>query len=411
MKKRLNIKRISKLLIITLIVIPTIFFLNKLMKKEHEVVYEVRDYQIKESFSIKNKKHHYDLIIKQGKNNYTVTLNHNLQKQKKIVKEIKLYKEKGLTCIIPIYKKKIPLNIYCTLGNQQVTTDYLVKSSNKNFSKLLKKATKYNPEIPTLSTKKKKYKKISVYKENLSSENKYIIWDYKGIYILEKDNYRYQKILDYDLYDNIMSTIVDKYFVIFENTSVNGIENIYYYDLKKDKLRKYKLEKKISKDSYINGVENNLIYVTDRKEKKQFTINIKKQELLEVGNPENGYLKYFNSKSKILSTSDFFMQDQLFSNEIIKDKDISKENLKREYNNYYYLEDNKMYKNMEYNKKNSVLLFELKNIKEWKIVNGNITLISDDKLYVYNDKTGLRPIIESNELKYNHKNICLIWSR
>jgi len=411
MKKKPKIKRIFKLLIIALIIIISIIFFGKLLKKEHNITYHVNNYQIKESFSIKDKKHYYDFTITKGKKNYIVTLNNNFHKQKKIIKEIKSYKEKDLSCIIPIYKKETSLNIYCELKNQQATPDYLIKSNNKEFQKILKKAAKYNLEIPKSSLKIKKYKKVSVYKDNLSSENKYIIWDYKGIYILGKDNYQYQKIFNYDLYDNIMSTIVDKYFVIFENTSVNGIENIYYYDLEKDKLKKYQLEEKISKDSYINGVEDNLIYVTDRKKKKQFTINIKKEKILEVGNDEIGYQKYSNNKLQVLSISDFFMKDQFFSNESIKDKDLSKEDLRKENNSYYYLEDNKMYKVMDYNKENPILLFELKDIKEWKIAEENIVLISKNKLYVYNEKTGLQPIVSSNELNYNYKNICLIWKK
>ena len=54
--------------------------------------------------------------------------------------------------------------------------------------------------------------------------------------ILKNNSYSYQKILNEDLYDNIMSTIVDKYYVLFENTSVNGIEKVYYYDLEKEIL-------------------------------------------------------------------------------------------------------------------------------------------------------------------------------
>ena len=46
-----------------------------------------------------------------------------------------------------------------------------------------------------------------------------------------------------------MSCIVDKYYVLFENTSVNGIKNIYYYDFKKNKLKIYKPEIILSKDT------------------------------------------------------------------------------------------------------------------------------------------------------------------
>ena len=68
--------------------------------------------------------------------------------------------------------------------------------------------------------------------------------------ILNNKELKYQKILNYDLYDNIMAVSIDRYYVLFENTDVNGIKNIYYYDSKNKKLNTFKLKEKLSKDSY-----------------------------------------------------------------------------------------------------------------------------------------------------------------
>ena len=75
-----------------------------------------------------------------------------------------------------------------------------------------------------------------------------------------------------------MSIIRYKYFVLFENNHVDGIKNIHYYDFEKDKLKIYNPEIVISKDFYINGVVDNLIYVTDNKNKKEYTIDLKKEK-------------------------------------------------------------------------------------------------------------------------------------
>ena len=257
----------------------------------------------------------------------------------------------------------------------------------------------------------KKYKNLSIYKNNIKDNYKFIIWDYKGIYILSNNSQHYQKILDYDLYDNLMSVVVDNYYVLFENTSVNGIKNIYYYDLKKDKLSKYELKEKISKDSYINGIVNGLIYVTDKKEKKQYTINIKKKKIEEVGNEELKYQKYTNQKLNLLSKSDFFMKEQYFSNEQLNIEKMDSKDIKQEYNYYYYLNGNKFYKALDTHKNNPILLFELNNIKEWSIIDRDILLISKDTVYLYNEETGLRKILETNELNYNYKNISKLWKK
>ena len=61
------------------------------------------------------------------------------------------------------------------------------------------------------------------------------------------------------------------------------------------------------------------------------------------------------------------------------------------------------------NNENNVLLFGLNDIKKWYVYEKDILLISNDELYLYNDKTGLRKIIEYNELKYNDDNLALFW--
>ena len=199
-----------------------------------------------------------------------------------------------------------------------------------------------------------------------------------------------------------MSTIVDKYYVLFENTSVNGIEKVYYYDLEKEKLKEFNLNEVISKDSYINGTYKSYIYLTDRKEKKQYKLNIKTKKIEQVNNGDVNYLYYKNDNFQKMNKTEFFKEDMLFKN--------YNENKKYEDSKYYYYyENNKFYRQIK--KENKVLLFELKDVDEWMVVGDNIILISDGIVYNYSDSTGLRMILESNELKYNYKNIYNYWKK
>ena len=379
----------------------------KLLIVEHDFTYKINKYKIHEHFYI-NKNHFYDMTIVNNKNNYTYTLNKKLSKQKRIIKSIKTYKSNNLVCIIPIYKKDIDLDIYCNLDNEQVSKDYLVKTYNKDFDKILEKAKKYKINLPSSSNTKKKYKKLTVYQNNILDNYNYYVWNYKGIIVLNNKELKYQKVLNYDLYDSVMATSIDRYYVIFENTNVNGIENIYYYDSKKNKLNTFKLKDKLDKDSYINGVVDNYIYVTDRKNKKEYKINISKQKIEQVDDNLN-YIVYENNKKKKLSKSDFFMNDQYFDNVFIKDKKITDSlELIKEGNYYYYFKDNRIYRVLDTNKKYKILLLELEDIKEWKVYDNTIIIMARDSIYTYTDQEGLRKIIKSNELKYNYKNIYKI---
>ena len=230
---------------------------------------------------------------------------------------------------MPIYKKKINLNTYCLEDNKQVSNYYL--KDNKDYKKIVSKLKKFKIEIPYSNDDNTDYKKIKVYQKNIMDNYAFIIWDYKGIYILKNNELKYQKFLNNDLYENIMSTVNSRYYVLFDNSNVMGIEKIHYYDLINNKYNSFKLEKRISKDSYINGVVDDLIYVTDNSKKIEYALNIKKKKIEVVGKDEE-YIKYSNNKKEVLNKSDFFMKKQLFNNELLDNKKISNSPFIKEYN-------------------------------------------------------------------------------
>ena len=397
----MKIRKQIKLLVLLIFIILLIPFIRKIFIKEYNIIYEKNNFIINEIYKYENKEHKYEINIKNKEYEITYLLNEDFNKNNEIIKDIKLYQEKDINCILPIYTKSIENKLYCVKDNKQVSNYYLNK--NKDYNNILKQVKKYKIKKLESNNKTTKYKNLKIYKNNLNEEDIFTIWDYKGINIIEKNNNKYVKILDYDLYDEIKTIIYDKYFVLFENSHVDGIENIYYYDFKKDKLKLYNPEIIISKDFYINGVVNNLIYVTDNKTKKEYTINLIKKEIEQISKA-NEYITYKDNKFISLTKSDYFMEKQIFSNNKIIDKKISKEEHVKENNIYYYIEDNKFIRKIE--DRNSEILFELKNIKDWKIINGKILLISEDILYIYDDNRGLVPIVQSNELNYNYENIC-----
>ena len=392
-----------KRIIIVIFLVIIIYGCYKILIVEHEFTYKINKYNIREHFYINNS-HHYDMTITKNKYNYTFTLDKNLSKQKRIIKSIKAYKSNNLVCIVPIYNKDIDLNIYCNLDKEQVSNDYLIKTYNNEFKVIKKKIKKYKIKLPSSSSVKIDYKKIKVYQKNILDKDNYYVWNYKGVYSLNNSKLNYKKILNYDLYDNVMATTVKNYYVLFENNSVNGIKKVYIYNNKNNNLTSFKLDKVISKDSYINGVVDNLIYVTDRKQKKEYTIDIFSKKIKQVDNNLK-YIVYENNEKKKISKSDYFMEDQYFDKFIRDNKITASEQLIKVGNYYYYFENSKIYKVLDTNKKYRTLLLELTDIKEWHVYDDKIIIMAGDTIYSYTDKYGLRKIIKSNELKYNYKNI------
>ena len=146
-------------------------------------------------------------------------------------------------------------------------------------------------------------------------------------------------------------------------------------------------------DSYYSNLmfeEGDIIELKEDMDKKEYTIDIRKKKITEIDDEQSSYIVFNNSKKKKLSKSDYFMKDQIF--------DYSNSNYK------YFIEDNKIYKQLK-SKKNKTLLLELNDIVEWKVVDDEIIILVDNTIYYYSDDTGLRKILENNELRYNYKNI------
>lgn len=396
-----------KYYLVIMIIILTIPIVYKFFVKQHKVIYKINNFDIIETMNIKDKKHYYTFDIKKGKEEYSYEIENKIHKRKKIIKDIKYFKSEGITCIIPIYKNNKEKEIYCRQNNEQVSKELL--KDDTSYQEILDKAKKYNVSNLNSSSTKKEYKNITIYSGNIPPEYTIIIWNYKGIVVMNSDSNKYYQFLDYDLYDNIMATTTDHYFVLFENTSVNGIENIHYFDIKKNKYKVFSMKEKISKDSYINGVIKDTIYVTDKKKEKQYAIDISKELITEVGNEEDSFIMYIDNQEKKIGKREFLKEKQYFNEKRIIDEKITKDGeLFKEDSIYYFKENNIFYKQLE--NYNRIQLFEAKeNIDEWQIYKKDIILLKDEELYLYQDNSGLNKLLEYNELKYNKQNIYYLW--
>ncbi len=380
MKKKI----ILFLFIMVIIIVGIIIYDNSI--KYYSITYSWKSYQIKETYNRK-KVESYLFQIEKDNNNYFFTK--KMSKKKKQVKDIKMFRKNQLVCIIPFFKSDEINQLYCSLNKKQVSISYLIEQENEDFKEIKKRVKKYKIKYPNSSDEKEKVDNIEVYNNNVGKEDIYLLWNYKGFYKITQEKTKNIKVLETDLYDNVKAIIQNNKFVLLDTTNSVWIKNIYLYDLKNDKLKTVNLKDKLSNDSYINGTLDNLLYITDRKNKKQYTWNNGKEELKEIDKDQTEYTIY-NGNKKMVTITDFFKKYQIFNHGNYYDK--------------YYMKDNKVYKYYD-KKENSILLIELDNIKDWKVVDNQLLLVQDSMLLSYNETDGLRKIVKSNELKYNYKDI------
>lgn len=183
--------------------------------------------------------------------------------------------------------------------------------------------------------------------------------------------------------------------------------------MSKNKIKKIKLKKSISTDSYLNGIIDKEAYIFDKDELTQYKINPKKKKVIEVGNKEDKVLTY---NLKFSKTDVYTLRDSEIKFKTINDHIKIIKNIKSinyiEKNNedyYYQAKDNNVYYYNDITKL-KVLLFN-KKISDFKLINNTLYFISNKAMYSYNFKEGLKKIIVYNELSFNPENRIAIYEK
>lgn len=406
--------KISIIIIIILIIVELVInaFTNK-KSSTYNIFDGNKRYKIEQNYKKIANNNIFSFTVKLKKDTYNFSYNKNFSKKTQIIKNIKYYKKNNLECILPKYIDNSISDLYCLLDKKQVSYSYLEQTNNKDLKDIVKQIK--NKKLNKLHSDNSllvKYKNISYYKNNIDKNITYSIWYYKGLYSINNDNDKYQKILKKDKYENTLSMLVDKYYIVFNTDNMNHklfYKELFIYDIEDNKLSTIKLNKELSIDTYINGVYDNKLYITDVDALVQYSINPKNKKVEEIGSIDNGFYTVNNNnlvpgklKNNIFSTT-------ITNNNIGK---LYKTNsIYKSLNSYYFISDDGFYQIINNDYKNPIKLFNFPSIKEVKIKDGYISFIVDDTIYLYSDGVGLRPVIKDSELKYNYKNIYDFWKK
>lgn len=380
---------------------------------EHEIDYSLiasdqAHYTISEKYQKEGEHHYYSFVIHSKNGYYTMAVEEDFSKQDRVITDIKYYKKNSLQCIFPIYKREHSFDVSCIFDKEQVSPAYLIQSDNKEFAYIAEKFAKdgYDEIYYQLNKAPKKEENMSIYYDYIPDDFTFVIWNYKGIYILKRDGFEEKVFLNKDHYENNLSTVVGKYYVTV-NTD-NEEKQLTYNQLIIYNLQdggKTLVDVDLSQDSYFNGTYKKQLYITDPDVKKQYTLDPRKKELVEVSSE----VEIINHALK-QAGKDFYQSPKVDTrkyenNEITALYDTT--DIQKSGSDYYFkTSDGKLYRVIQNNYKHPILLYQSENIKEWSAHDDGVSFIVDDTLYFYSDFYGLKPIVINPEFKYNSKNIA-----
>ncbi len=399
------------------------FFVMFLMNK-HDAVYSLKTsnnaYMIHENFEKERKYNmYYFLITDQNKKNFVYSIDRNLNRQSRIIKEIKTYQNNNLYCIAPVFKKKAIDSVLCKLGETQVSTTFLKQAGNNNVlnftANLKKEGYTLNEELDKETPIKSSYgngKKISIYDE--LDESLYLtLWGYNGVYILNNGEIEYRDFLRYDHYENDFARLVDKFYISI-NTDNTEYGSFYVVNIKDGGRARIDSDFTISKNSYFNGIYNKKLYYTDIDNRKQYILDPSDEELKEVSTNDKG--KFFDGEklvdidmNELVSTKKYFNLPKV--DEKLQQKYPDKQIFKTLKNKYFLDSDGSVYKIVGDYIDYKILLFKIDGFKEMKIVNDKVFGVSGDTVFYYSDKKGLRKAALNRELVYNYRNIFDVYEK
>lgn len=381
---------------------------------EHKVKYSLiandqKHYTVSENYQKSKNRNYYSFLVKtqNKKKIYTFSIEQDFNKQERVITDIKYYKKNNLECIFPIYKRNHSYDVSCLLDGEQVSSSYLVSQKNEDFSFIARKFAEdgYDDIYYTIDSPNTKEENVLVAYDYIPEDFVFAIWNYRGIYILSSEGMENKIYLNKDYYENTLSIGAGRYYVTV-NTD-NEEDNLNYYQLIVYNLvdgGKTIVDVNISQDSYFNGVSNNLLYITDPKEKKQYTLDLRKKEFIEL----NSFYEISNSKVKKAGKN--FLNSPKIDSLQVSNKKITKlyntKDIRKNRDDYYFkTKDGSIYRVIQGDYENPLLICQFDNIKEWQVHDDGVSFIVGDTLYLYTDIYGLKPILKNSEFKYNSKNI------
>ena len=336
-----------------------IFFIYQLVvnhPKDYELIYNINSYNIKESYSKKDKA--YYLNIYDDSTNYSFFLKRKYSKKRKLLENIDIYTDDEKTCVKPIVKNET-FQYVCNKDN-----DYFMYLSNS-----------------LIESDKEKIDSIDVYNKDFT----YYIFDGYGV----KNVVTKKKIhfFNNEHYENALSYNGDN-FILFANYDDERVFNKFYLIDKEseDYFEIVNENYEISYDSYFLGMVKNKVYLFDKKNMKEYSIDIKKRVIKLISKGDKGLFYDLGFDEILLSKLKY--ETNLFNTGFLVDYEINNSTLYKKYNN-------------------SVNRIKITDYSVKTIVSASdeeIFYISDDSLYSYNDTSGNTLLLTNFDWKFNYKN-------
>lgn len=373
-KLKNSVKIIAILIILILILIIIIFLSSCDTSKSYSLEYNLNQYDISENYDINRNLYYYQ--ITSNKKKYDFIYKSELLENNKLIKKIKEFTNGDDTCIT-IKSDFIKTSPLCTHKNNQISYHLVNEELKKELSEYYKNKETIN-------------KKINNY--TLYSNENILIWNYKGFnYIKNKKNTNI-KIFKEDIYEISAATHINEYILIPNYEQKYNFNELYIVNLKTLEVDKWEINYDISFDSYVNGINDKSLFLTDIKNEIQYELVPHKKKMRIVGKKNKDGIVYVDGKEEKISMNELIKKDIYFTSS----------------NPYKYILENDYIYLSYADAKLKTKITDKKVDKIITIKDNAVYYLIDNMLYKYDNEYGETKVIEYEEWQYNDINPVFI---
>lgn len=374
--------------VIAFLILKSIFYI---LDNNHEIEYNIGNFDVKEKFEIKGGKHIYTYNLKNEDFEITFDVDKNFNKSEKTIEDIKYFEDEK--CILPIFKNgEIIYDVMCKNDD----TVYFAYDLTQKIP--VKNVKKYKSDHFLDNASAQNYEANRVYKSNIPENHYLFVENYKGI-VLINNEVSTIKLFDNDIYKKELSTVVGKYYLVANYNDELTFKSFYLVNLINGKQKEIRSVNPISFDSYIQGVVNDDVYLYDLDNKVQYKIDLDTELVTKVAGNNN--IKYYDGKWTTMTLKEATEKKVFVPYNTTKFSNYDKSDKLDKY--YVYEKEGKyynVYSISENNKKQRTFLFKTSDPNSVTYLDGYIYFRKDNSYYCYSTK-GIRKLIENTEMQFN----------
>ena len=412
-------------------ILPLIFFLLLLLvalqlvysffKTDHSLTYSIRKddiiFNVQEDFHEGN----YYLKISDENHVYHYENRTDFNKQEEILEDIMVSDIDGYRCIYPIYQQ-VAFDTTASYNNISCSKDgvtYMGETlANMVSLESFQEEIRSKNELVYAGWDVEESKETTIlqgryYDKYLLPNFNIVVWDYRNLINLSVDYQSYAKVSEQDIYENKYGSLVGQYYVMPILDDSATYKEYKVVNLFSNAVETYDFPDPISTDSYVNGVQDDKLYLFDRSNLVQYEIDPSDGTVVNTLEGDNA--RYFDGEN--WSTKNVYemkLEEINFGENLFAIPELQAYHpteIVESHRYYYLLVGNQIYKFDKEDLNHPVILLTLNSPKELKVVDDYLFYIDGTTLYYYEETIGVRPVFVASMFHYTYQNVYDVYQR